>query len=157
MALPPSSPPKPIMFCCLWLKEQHKPTSSETVQHFKFHSQFWNPGESVATFVAELRSIVEFCNFGTSLEALLQDQVSVSAIQCHLRQKCPFHSTKLRSSHKEWETAACNVKELQGGISTTLSKKVHKVTPQFKAKPGKATPHPRGSQSDHTCYRCGKP
>ena len=41
---------------------------SEIVQ---FHSRFQNPGESVATFVSEIRSLAEFCNFGRTLEEML--------------------------------------------------------------------------------------
>jgi hypothetical protein len=37
------------------------------MERFKFHNRSRKPGESVATFVAELRSLTEFCNFGTTL------------------------------------------------------------------------------------------
>ena len=46
------------------LTEHFNPTPSETVQRFRFHSRFRKPGESIATFVSELRSLAEFCNFG---------------------------------------------------------------------------------------------
>ena len=48
---------------------------SEIIQRFKFHSCFRNAGESVATYVAELRSLAEFCNFGQTLEAMLRDRI----------------------------------------------------------------------------------
>ena len=34
----------------------HNPEPSATVQHFKFHSQCRQPGETVSTYVAELRA-----------------------------------------------------------------------------------------------------
>ena len=46
------------------LSAHYSPPPSEIIQRFKFHSRFRNPGESVATYVAELRSLAEFCNFG---------------------------------------------------------------------------------------------
>ena len=37
------------------LSKHFNPTPSEIVERFKFHSRFRKPGESVATFVSELR------------------------------------------------------------------------------------------------------
>ena len=39
------------------LSEHYSPPPSEIIQRFKFHSHFRNPGKSVATYVAELRSV----------------------------------------------------------------------------------------------------
>ena len=50
------------------LTEHYKPTPSEIVQHFRLHSRFRKPRESVATFVTELRALSEYCNFGTTLK-----------------------------------------------------------------------------------------
>ena len=55
------------------LSAHYSPPPSEIIHRFKFHSCFRNPGESVATYVAELRSLAEFCNFGQTLEAMLRD------------------------------------------------------------------------------------
>ena len=46
------------------LKEHFNPTPSETVQRSRFHGRFRKPGETVATFFSELRSLAEICNFG---------------------------------------------------------------------------------------------
>ena len=37
-------------------------TRLETVQRFKFNTHIRKPGESVLTYLAELRSIAEYCN-----------------------------------------------------------------------------------------------
>ena len=57
------------------LNEHYNPTPSEIVQRFKFHGRYRKQGESVATYVAELRALAEFCNFGASLEDMLRDQL----------------------------------------------------------------------------------
>ena len=44
------------------LSDHFNPTLSEIVQRFKFHGRFRKEGESVATYVAELRSLAEHCN-----------------------------------------------------------------------------------------------
>ena len=57
------------------LTEHYQPTPLETVQRYRFHSQFRKPGEQVEIFVVEMQSLAEYCNFGASLEAMLRDQV----------------------------------------------------------------------------------
>lgn len=51
------------------------PAPSEAVQRFKFNSHSRKPGESVATYVAELRALAEFCNFEDKLENMLRDRL----------------------------------------------------------------------------------
>ena len=57
------------------LKNHFNPTPSETIQRSKFHSRVRKPGESIAAFVADLRSLAEFCNFGASLDDMLRDRI----------------------------------------------------------------------------------
>ena len=57
------------------LSTHFKPKPSEIMERFKFHSRSRKPGESVATLVAERRSLTEFCNFGTTLEAMIRDRL----------------------------------------------------------------------------------
>ena len=57
------------------LTEHHSPAPSEIVQRFKFNSRFRHAGESVATYVAELRSIAQTCNYGTSLDEMLRGRI----------------------------------------------------------------------------------
>ena len=57
------------------LTAHFKPTPSETVQCYKFQMRSRAQGESVAEFVADLRSIAEFCNYGDTLDEMLRDQI----------------------------------------------------------------------------------
>ena len=112
----------------------------------------------MATFVAELRSLAEICNFGASLEAMLRDRVvcgiNDSAIQRRLLAEVPLSFDKALKLAQGMETAAQNVKELQGGTQSS-SREVNKVTPQVKGKNARSAPQFKG-KSDHTCFRCGK-
>ena len=141
------------------LTEHYRPTPSETVQRFKFHSRSRKPGESVANFVAELRVLAEFCNFGSSLEEMLRNQIvcsiSDSAVQRRLLGEVPLSLEKALQLAQGMETAARNVKELQGGTVTT-PREVNQVTPHQKGKYAKAIPQFQG-KSDCTRFRCGKP
>ena len=57
------------------LSQHFKPKPSEIMDRFKFHSHTRKPGESVATYMAKLRSLTEFCNFGASLEEMIRDRL----------------------------------------------------------------------------------
>ena len=66
---------KPFKDLVKKLTDHFNPTPSEIVQHFKFHGRFRQPEESIAAYVAELRALAEFCNFGATLEDMLRDQL----------------------------------------------------------------------------------
>ena len=51
------------------------PLPSETVQRFKFNSRTRKLGESVANYLAELRALSQYCNFGGTLESMLRDRL----------------------------------------------------------------------------------
>ena len=57
------------------MKNHYAPTPSEIVQRFRFNSRFRRPGESVSMFVAELRAVAEFCNFGDTLNLMIRDRL----------------------------------------------------------------------------------
>ncbi len=70
------------------VKSHYSPKPSVIVQRFQFHSRMQQTGESVAAFVAELRQLSEFCEFGDSLEDMLRDRlvcgIASSSIQRRL-------------------------------------------------------------------------
>lgn len=47
----------------------------------KFYRRVRHPGESVSTFIAELRRLAKYCNFGTFLDRMLRDRI-VCGIKC---------------------------------------------------------------------------
>ena len=57
------------------LSEHFAPAPSKIVKWFKFHTRFRKPGESVTSYVFELRSIANHCNFEATLETMLRDHI----------------------------------------------------------------------------------
>ena len=58
------------------LTEHFSPKLKDMVQHCKFNASVRQPGESISTFCAELRSFAKHCNFGdTALEDMLRDRL----------------------------------------------------------------------------------
>ena len=57
------------------LTSHFSPPPSEVIQRFRFYGRSRQPGESVSAFIAELRKLTEYCNFGASLNAALRDRI----------------------------------------------------------------------------------
>ena len=139
------------------LSQHYSPTPSEIVQRFKFHSRFRKPGESVATYVSELRSLAEFCNFGSTLEVMLRDRIvcgiSDDAIQRRLLTEPGLTYKKSLEIAQNLEATSQNMRELH---STSSSKKEASSEVNKVIQAGKPESKPQG-KSDTPCYRCGKP
>ena len=90
------------------LAKHYSPTPAESVQRYKFHSRVSKPGESVATFVSELRSLAEFCNFGGALEDMLRDRIvcGINDIQRRLLAEANLSFAKAIELAQGMETAA---------------------------------------------------
>ena len=59
------------------LQGHYNPRPSEIMQRFHFNSRVRKAGESVATYLAELRALAQHCNFEATLETMLRDRLVV--------------------------------------------------------------------------------
>ena len=140
------------------LANHYSPTPAESVQRFKFHSRVRRPEESVATFVAELCSLAEFCNFEGALEDMLHDclvcGINDAGIQRRLLAEPKLSFKKAFTLAQGMESATQNVKQLQTAgtreevpeaTGTTHGQGAHKVS------------HPdQRLNKGANCYRCGR-
>ena len=99
------------------LTDHHNPAPSEIVQRYKFHTRGREPGETVATYVSELRSLAQACNFGNSLEDMIRDRlvcgVNDDAIQRRLLAEPQLDCKKALEIAIGVETASKNLRELR--------------------------------------------
>ena len=138
------------------LARHFKPAPSEIVERFKFHSRVRRAGESITTYVAELRSLSEYCNFGAMLNDMLRDRlvcgVNDGAIQKTLLAQVALTYEKAAELALNAEAATQSMRELglrseSGSFSRPTPQVVHKTD---------ATDAAMGaSQGSPTCYRCG--
>ena len=146
---------KPLAELLAALAKHFNPKPSEIVERFKFHSRVRKPGESVAKYVAELRSLTEFCNFGNSLELMIRDRlvcgINDAAIQTRLLADTELTYDKAVSIALNAETATQSVRELrvkqESGV-THQQQSVHKTGVQQSS--SQASP-----VAGVTCFRCG--
>ena len=137
----------------LMMKHQCPPPS-ETVQRFKLNTRMRQPNESVSTYVAELRPLIEFCGYpaGEQTNKMLRDRlvcgINNSAIQKKLLSVKDLDFEKALEFALALETAEENARTLQ----QPRQKLVHKVD----SKPGPSKPDHAGEKQKTTaCTRCG--
>ena len=127
--------------------EHHNPKPSVIVERFHFNMLTRQQGESVATFIAELRHLTRYCNFGDSLKDMLRDRlvcgIENGPIQRRLLAEPSLTLDKAIEIALAMESADCNAKDLQKPLA------VHVLKNQSPSRvPG------RSSRTDK-CYRCG--
>ena len=136
------------------LSQHFRPAPSEIVERFKFHTRVRRPGESIATYVAELRSMSEFCKFGESLEVMLRDRivcgVNDPAIQKRLLAEPKLTYAKAVEIAQGAETAAQSLRELR--TKPEAGKSSHSPAEDVFT----TTSSPPTQISRATCYRCGR-
>ena len=57
------------------LTKHFNPTPSEVMQRFRFNSRSRKAGESVASYIAELRRLAEHCKYCETLEKMIRDRL----------------------------------------------------------------------------------
>ena len=71
----PTKPAKSFDDLVALLKSHYTPKPSVIMQQFQFHSHTQRTGETVAAFIAELRKLSEFCEFGAMFKDMLRDRL----------------------------------------------------------------------------------
>ncbi|XP_072107862.1 uncharacterized protein [Mobula birostris] len=127
----------------------YNPKPSVIVQWCKFHSRFRKPGQSVASFVAKLRQLLEHCDFGAVLDDMLYDRLVCSINNDGIQRRLlgetpPLTFKKALEIAQGTEMAANNAKDTQKGHGGSQSAAVHQVKRET------------GKQAKRVeCFRCG--
>ena len=137
------------------------------MQRFRFNSRSRNPGESVAAYIADLRRIAQYCNFGTMLDKMLRDRLVWGVNDDHIRRKLLQEKDKdltferAKSLALSAETADRSLREMRApqkelstshtGVPVSVkTEPVHNVRPRRRFSP-------RAKEGERTCHRCGAP
>ena len=104
------------------VQNHENPKPSAIVQRFKFNTRFRKPGESIASYVAELRNISEHCDFQNTLEEMLRDRlvcgINDEQIQRRLLAESTLDFKKAMKIATSMETAIKNAKDLTNQTSS---------------------------------------
>ena len=136
------------------LTKDFSPPPSEVIQQFRFYSRVRQPGELVSAFVAAVRELIKYCNFGDSLDKALRDRI-VGGINHEAMQKKLLSERDLTYERaveivQGVETSDANLREM----TTPLKPVTVKTEPVYKV----AQERDSGAQAAKTpvsCPRCG--
>lgn len=140
------------------LKGHFSPKPSIILQRFKFHSRKQLPGETVASFVAELRQLARHCDFVEgSLEEMIRDclvcGIASSAMQRRLQAEKKLDLQKAHDLALAMEAADKGVEDLQEkGQRASQSSDINAV---YKHKQPRKVKAGGTAKSNVVCYRCG--
>ena len=137
-----------------------KPKPSEIVQRYKFHTRVQRSGESLATFVAELRHLSQDCNFGDSLLDMLRDRlvcgVESLRIQKRLLAEPDLTFESAFNISTAMETAEKNAVDLQASKQTTGAGEDNSAGTKMAADVNKVETGPASSKKPIDCWFCLK-
>ena len=155
LADPSKFPTMTFAELCALVKEYYEPLPSPIVQRYKFNTRNRAPGETIATYVAALRELAEYCNYGASLSEMLRDRlvcgVNHDGIQKKLLAEKELDFDKAYSVAVAIEVAERDTKNLKAERS--YGNPVFYSHTKERGKSTKTSPG-RG-KGEITCYRCG--
>ncbi|PFX12679.1 Uncharacterized protein K02A2.6 [Stylophora pistillata] len=131
--------------------QQHlSPKPSEKAERFHFYKRIQRKGETVLTYVADLKKLATHCNFGTNLNEALREKLVGGLrnvqIQKRLHSEAKLKYSKALEIAVAMETAIRDAAELQ--IELQSEPRVDKISDNHTQEP---SPNP----TTKVCYRCG--
>ena len=136
--------------------KHHNPAPTVTVQRYKFHTRMRQPGESVANYLAALRTTSEHCEFGESISDMLRDRLVCSIGDSHIQRKLLAEAKltydKVVDIALSMEAADKDARDIQKSVGQTPRVHQVKYSSQKQKKPG---PWKTGTTTYPPCYRCG--
>ena len=130
------------------VEEHHNSAPSVILQHFKFAFQRQKPGESITTFLSELRRLSEHCSYGEMLDEMLHDRVVCSITDDRLQPRLLAEpkltlkkAVELAQAQETADQGAQHLqqKQPQSGQLNNLTKSLQPGAPQHR---------------QVTCHRC---
>ena len=117
LLIQPSKPSdKPYDKLIETLTRHYSPKPSPIIQRYKFHTRNRRPTESVATYIAELKALGQYCGFGDSLNDMIRDRivcgVNGNRIQCRLLQESELTYKQAFDIAQAIETASKDIQDL---------------------------------------------
>ena len=134
------------------------------MQRLKFNSRFREKGESIATYVAALRKLTEYCDFGDNLNNMLRDRLVCSVnderIQRRLLSEVDLTFERAFKLAQAAESADKDTRHLKARDAGTSSPGIHYQASKPQAlwkknlKKQHSTPQ-TPKQQRYVCWRCG--
>ena len=139
------------------LRKYFEPKKVVMAARYQFHQRQQQPGESVATYLAELRKMAVPCEFGATLGEALRDRLVCGlgneAHQKRLLSEPDLTLDKALVLAQSLETADVNAKTLRG--HEPALRRLSQGSSRQHSAPSRGKARPSSQQRGRECYRCG--
>ena len=154
------------------LKAHYDPKPSKRVQRYHFNNRVQGQNESITDFIAELRRLAQYCEYGAQLEDMLCDRLIVGVRDDDLRRKLMTQSDtgfqKAQEIAIAHETAARDASTVtRGTAASPVTADVHLVRdqpshlerrgPQQRLSRTSTVPSTPAVGTSQACAGCGGP
>lgn len=140
------------------LDQHFDPAPSEIVERFRFNTRVRKGGESISTFIAELRRLAKNCNYGQSLDMMLRDRIVCGiqdeAIQRKLLSENALTLARATEIALSMEMAAKNAGDLRIAMVSDANFVQRRSAPN-KSKEKRNPPSTTSARAGVRCNRCG--
>ena len=137
------------------LQQHLSPKPLEIAERFRFYKRNQREGETVLTYVADLKKLAAHCNFGANLNEALRDRLVCGLrnvqIQKRLLSEAKLKYSKALEIAVAMETAIHDASELQSEFHPEQPR-VDKISDKSQTTP--VLPPPPNPTAN-ACYRCG--
>ena len=137
------------------LQQHLSPKPLEIAERFRFYKRNQREGETVLTYVADLKKLAAHCNFGANLNEALRDRLVCGLrnvqIQKRLLSEAKLKYSKALEIAVAMETAIHDASELQSEFHPEQPR-VDKISDNSQTTP--VLPPPP-NPTTNACYRCG--
>uniref|UniRef100_H3AQV6 ribonuclease H n=1 Tax=Latimeria chalumnae TaxID=7897 RepID=H3AQV6_LATCH len=141
------------------LKKHFNPKPSEIVQRFKFNSRNRKSGETVGEYDAELRKLLQDCNYGETLTQMLRRRLVCSInedrIQRRLLSETDLTFENALKLAQAIESASKNIKDLKVQSTGAFSASCNAQSSQVKVNKVLRSKEQQKQPTSRDCYQCG--
>ena len=137
-----------------------RPKCNETVERFRFNVRKQEPGETIETFITDLKTLAANCNYGEIADSLVRDRIVCGILDVHLRERLlrtpDLKLDKCVDVTRAAEITKQGISVLDGNAAASChAEKVNKVT---KGKPYVKTSANKQlhTQNSQPCKYCAK-
>lgn len=141
------------------LTDHMTPKPIVIAERFRFHKRNQKDGESINDYMAELRKLTEYCDFGLVLNDTLRDRLVCGLLNEQIQKKlltvADLNLTKAIEIAVAMETASKDAIELRNASGTSTP--VHKMRARNRRKPQVPAQNQPSRKKPLECYRCKGP
>lgn len=146
-----------IMAC---LGRHYSPAPSPIVQRFNFHHCKQKPDQSIASYIAELKKLSVYCEFGDQLENMLRDRIVCGVLDINLQRRLLAEPNLTFAMAEEKavsaETASSNARMLRPVEPLALDTATDVNQTQPSPRRGQRVTGD-ANKARKPCFRCGGP